>query len=171
MHAGFVLSHSTPGRGSLSPTADCTSDLATEPRAGSPPPQVHDPGSWLQSREIPQLEIGSFPVRVSVFFSCPDTVLCFTSCSFSSLCLSTEGFPPLHLFYLSQFAITHIWPVSLSQWVPGSTTVSFPPGLLGFKGLWFQHFFVWEKREVQIPLLLCHVGPSSFQCLSFNWEN
>ena len=108
MHAGFVLSHSTPGRGSLSPTADCTSDLATEPRAGSPPPQVHDPGSWLQSREIPQLEIGSFPIRVSVFFSCPDTVLCFASCSFSSLCLSTEGFPPLHLFYLSQFAITHI---------------------------------------------------------------
>ena len=58
--AGFVLSHSTPGRGSLSLTADCAPDLATEKGAGSPSAQVSDKGSRPQSGEIPTVRARIF---------------------------------------------------------------------------------------------------------------
>ena len=92
---GFLLSRSTPGRESLSPTVDCALDLGTEPGAGSPPPQVHQQGSQPQSRESPAVRDWIFLHAALRFFSCPDTVLCFPSHSFSSLCLSTEGDPSL----------------------------------------------------------------------------
>ena len=84
-------SHSTPGRILLSPTVDCTPDLTIEPRASSPPPQVHDQGNHPPSRESPSVRDWIFLCLSPGFLSCPDTILCFPSLSFSSLCLSVEG--------------------------------------------------------------------------------
>ena len=111
---GYIpSSHSTPGRGLLSPTADCASELVTEPGES---PAVRD---WI------------FLPSSLWFFSCSDTVLGFPNLCFSSLCLSTEGdpFPQcLHsLFYLFQFAVTHLWPARLSPWVPGDIFVTLQP--------------------------------------------
>lgn len=98
MQAGFILSHSTPGRGWLSSTAYCTPDLATESGAGSPPPQGHDLGSQFLSRESPSVRYWLFlcPVLCCFFFPCPDTVLCSPSHSFSSFVSLQQGVPPLH---------------------------------------------------------------------------
>ena len=60
VQAGFVLSHSTPGRRLLSPSANCAPHLAPEPGAGSPPPPVRDLGSWPHFAAHPAVEIGSY---------------------------------------------------------------------------------------------------------------
>ena len=68
---GFVLSCCPPGRGSLSPTADCPPDLATEPGAGSSPPQVRHPGSRPQSGESPAVRDWIFSILVQGFSLVP----------------------------------------------------------------------------------------------------
>ena len=91
--AGFVLSHSIPGRGSLSPTVGCTPDIATQAGTGSLPRQGHNPGSQPQSWESPSVRDWIFLSPSRRFLSCPDTVLCFPRLSFSFLRLSAEGDP------------------------------------------------------------------------------
>ena len=141
---GYIpSSQSTPGRGLLSATAHCASELVTLPGTGSPPPQVCEQVSWPQSRESPKVRDWIFLCPNQWFFSCRDTLLHFPSLSFSSLCLSAERDPsPLFLccpFYLSLFTIMHLWPIRLSPWVPGGISVTLPPGLLEIKVLWPQH--------------------------------
>lgn len=75
---------------------NCASELATKSGAGSPPPQAHAQGSWLQSRESPEVRNWFF-----LHFSIPRSVIFFlvqiqsytSTASFSSFCLSTEGDP------------------------------------------------------------------------------
>ena len=132
--AGFALSRSTPGRGSLSATADCTRDLVPEPGAGSPPPQSRDPDSWPSPEQALQLEMGFFSVLVGGFslvqiqsYASPAAL----SLPFVSL---QKGIPLLCSFHVSQFRITHL----LQSGYPcGSleATVSFPSGLSEFKVL------------------------------------
>ena len=84
-------SHSTPGRGLLSPTADCVSEVVTEPEAGSPSHQVCELGSGPLSGEGPTVRDCIFLCPGRWFFSGPDTVLCFPSLSLPFvplLCLS-----------------------------------------------------------------------------------
>ena len=97
--AVFVLSRSTPGRGSLSPTVGCAPDLATEPRAGFPTPQVSEQGSRPQSRESPTVKDWILPSPR--FFSCPDTVLHLPSLSLSFVSLQ-KGITPLRV-YMAHF--------------------------------------------------------------------
>ena len=91
--AGFVMSHSTSWRGSVSLNVDCTLDLATKPGAGSLPPQVCNSGSQPQSRKLPSVTDWIFLCPGLRFFFCADTVLCFPISSFSSLCLH-KRIPP-----------------------------------------------------------------------------
>lgn len=117
---GYIpSSHSTRERESLSPTADCASELVTEPGASSLPPQVRELGSQPQSKESPTVRDWLFLRPQSMVFllfkyspALPQPLFFFP--------LSAEGdlSPPcLHCtFYLSQFAITHVWPARLSPW-------------------------------------------------------
>ena len=140
-------SHSTQGRGSLSPTVDCASELVIEAGAGSPPPQVCKQGSQPQSGESPAVRnwilLRFFPIPSLCFFSPPNTVLHFQSLSSSSFCLSAKGDPSLpclcHPFYLSQFAVPHLWPTRLSPRALGEVSVTLQPRVLEFQVLWPQH--------------------------------
>ena len=133
-------SHSTPGRKSLSPNVGRNSDLVTKPRAGSPPLQVRDQGGWLQYEESPSVRDWIF-VQVHVF-SLVHIQSYASPAFFFPLSLCRRGCLPSIHYSLSQFKITHLWPVRLSFWVPGSDSVTVPPGLLEFKVLWPQHCFV-----------------------------
>ena len=104
---------------------DYSPNLATQLRAGSPPPQVCDPGSQPKSRESPS-EIGSFSIPIHDF----SLVQIQSYASPASLCLPTEG-DPSSLFILS-LPVHNLWPVRLSPWIPGSNC---PPGLSEFKVL------------------------------------
>ena len=133
-------------RESLSPIPDCTSELLTEPGAGSPPPQVHKQVSGPSSEKGLQLEIDFspfFPIPSPWFFSCPNTALHSTASLSLPFVSQQKGLPLLHayatLFYLSQFTIMHLWPAKLSPWAPGDTSVTLQPRLLEFQVLWPQH--------------------------------
>ena len=75
---GYIpSSYSIPGKGLLSPTADCVSEVVSEPGPGSHPPQVRELGSQPQSRGSPAVRDWIFVRPRLWFFFCPDTVLCF----------------------------------------------------------------------------------------------
>ena len=75
-------SHSTPGRGSLFPTADCASELVTEPGAGLSLPQVCEMSSWPQPGGSPTVRDWVFLCPVGGF-SLVQTQSCPSSASLS----------------------------------------------------------------------------------------
>ena len=95
--------------------------------AGSPPPQVHK-----EAGESPGVKnwffLHFFLFPNPCFFSCPNTTFHFCNLSFAFFCLSAEGDPSppflYCLFYLSQFEIIHLWPITLSPWAPGDVSVT-----------------------------------------------
>ena len=132
---GYIpSSHSTPGRGLLSPIAHYASELVTEPGLAPFLPRYSNRAAGPSLEKAPQLD-WIFLHPGPWFFSCPDTVLHFPSLFFSSLCLSTEGDPSppflCLLFYLSQFTVTPVWPVMLSLWVPEGISITFAAWTLG----------------------------------------
>ena len=62
VQAGFALSHSTPGRGPLSPTADGTPDLATEPGLAPLLPLWENRTVGPSPEKAPQLEMRSLSI-------------------------------------------------------------------------------------------------------------
>ena len=118
----FFPQHS--GRGLFSPTVP-GSGLQSSGRL--PPPQVHK-----EAGESPAVKnwffLHFFLFPNPSFFSCPNTTFHFCNVSFAFFCLSAEGdpSPPFLrcLFYLSQFEIMHLWPITLSPWAPEDVSVT-----------------------------------------------
>ena len=179
MQAGFIFSHSTPGKWPPCPPADCTLGPVTAPGGGGrrqilcyhaalqggnhflqlltepltynctwawlPSSPGGRTGSQTQSKEAPQLEIGSLSVSVRglspvQLWSC--TSLATLSLPFVS---PQEGVPPFHahvdFFYLLQFTVTHLSFSQLSHFLPSRFSL-FSSQALVFKVLWLLHFLV-----------------------------
>ena len=136
---GYIpSSHSTPGRGLLTPTADCASELVTEPGAGPLLPRCVNRAAGPSPEKAPQLETGSFSVPVCGFSLVQIQPYTSIASPFSSLC--AEGDP--HLCSSAARCIspslkprTYGLSGRLSQWVPGDVSVTLPPGLLEFEVL------------------------------------
>ena len=97
-------------------TAPLTSPLS--PGLASLHPRCAIGAAGPSQEKTPRLEIESFSTPVRVF--CLVQIQSYASlASLSLLFVSPQkGISPLHSFYLSQFAIMHLWPIRLSQWVP-----------------------------------------------------
>ena len=141
---GYIpSSHSTPGRGLLSPIMDCTSELVTELEAGSPPSQVHQQGSWVPVWRNPTVRDWILLCPCLWFSSCPNTLLQPLFLFPLSLCrrgsLPSVPTPPILSLPVRNHAPVSCQVVLMGLW---RRLYHCAAWTLGFKVLWPQHCYV-----------------------------